>query len=401
MSSSSEHPILGQLALGYSPMIDPQRNVVATRLTVFPARADAQLDAGQLLAAVADVWPEGGRSVSLNVVSSEALLAELMNAEPAKNVMIEVPAFIAGQPEHIDALRQLKARGNTLLIKGRPITPLPPEVLPCFRWSIVELSEDRRVGEVAPPPGVTRSIATVQAGVRTLAEMESSFKRGAAAVLGWPIDDVVAKDAKPGARSDLAVMVELIKQVDRGDDIEKLENTLKREPTLAFKLLRYINSPLFGLRVEVSSFRHAIMLLGYTKLKRWLALLLATGSKDQNLRPVMYAAVRRGLLLEELARDAGDAEMRSEIFICGVFSLLDRMFAQPFSELLTSLPVPERVRHALVDETGPFVPFLQLVRAIESESVYDIRECADALLMDAREINGAVLRALAGASQLE
>ena len=70
------------------------------------------------------------------------------------------------------------------------------------------------------------------------------------------------------------------------------------------------------------------MLLGYQRLKRWLALLLATASKDVNLRPVMFAAVRRGLLMEELVAGNGDEEMRSEMFICGVFSLLDRMFQE-------------------------------------------------------------------------
>ena len=95
--------------------------------------------------------------------------------------------------------------------------------------------------------------------------------------------------------------------------------------------MRYINSPAFGLRVEISSFRHAIMMLGYQRLKRWLALLLATAGKDSNLKPVMFAAVRRGLLMEELVRCVGDEEMRNEMFICGVFSLLDRMFKQPFS----------------------------------------------------------------------
>src|SRR5690606_40446300 len=68
------------------------------------------------------------------------------------------------------------------------------------------------------------------------------------------------------------------------------------------------------------------------RLKRWLALLLATASKDPNMRPVMFAAVRRGLLMEEIARSGGSDEMRSELFICGVFSLLDRMFNQPFAE---------------------------------------------------------------------
>jgi len=138
----------------------------------------------------------------------------------------------------------------------------------------------------------------------------------------------------------MQAIVKLIHQVDKEEPIEKLENTLKLDPALAFKLLRYINSPAFGLRVEISSFRHAIMMLGYKRLKRWLALLLATASKDVNLRPVMFAAVRRGLLMEELVRSTGDEEMRNEMFICGVFSLLDRMFQQPFATLLDTIPPP-------------------------------------------------------------
>ena len=53
------------------------------------------------------------------------------------------------------------------------------------------------------------------------------------------------------------------------------------------------------------------------------------------MRAAMFASVRRGLLMEELARNTGgDAEMRNELFICGVFSLLDRLFQQPLAELL-------------------------------------------------------------------
>jgi EAL and modified HD-GYP domain-containing signal transduction protein len=199
----------------------------------------------------------------------------------------------------------------------------------------------------------------------------------------------------------MQAIAELIRQVDKEDPIEKLEATLKRDPALAFKLLRYINSPAFGLRVEISSFRHAIMLLGYQKLKRWLALLLATASKDVNLKPVMFAAVRRGLLMEELVRGSGDEEMRNEMFICGVFSLLDRMFQQPFAKLLESIPVPERVRQALADNEGPYQPYVELVQAIENEALFDFREAADRLMMSVSEINRAELRALMSASELE
>jgi c-di-GMP phosphodiesterase len=97
-------PILGQVTLGYSPFIDRTRSVVATRLTVFPLRSDAPLDAGQLLEAVAQVWPAGGKRASLNVIS-EGLLHELLRSPLASNLMLEVPAFMAADAELLPALR--------------------------------------------------------------------------------------------------------------------------------------------------------------------------------------------------------------------------------------------------------------------------------------------------------
>ncbi len=395
--------ILGLVSLGYSPVIDRNRAVIATRLTVFPLKPDMALDASELLEAVGGVWPAEGGRVALNV-ASESLLQELMRAEPTTNVMVEVPAFMATDAANTGAIVALHARGNALMLKGRPLTELPREVLPCFKYSIIDFSDDRRLQEAQAPAGVSRSIQHVQAGVRTVADMELSFSRGAAAVLGWPIDDVIVSNAakgKPAGQTDLNTIVELIHRVDTQEPIEKLEMTLKRDPSLAFKLMRYINSPAFGLSVEISSFRHAIMMLGYSRLKRWLALLLATASKDANLKPVMFAAVRRGLLMEELVRSSGDEEMRNEMFICGVFSLLDRMFKQPFDELLKSIPVPERVFQALVEETGPYHPYLEVVRAVEDGSPYDFRTAADNLMMSVSEINRSLLRALTAGMQLD
>jgi c-di-GMP phosphodiesterase len=399
----SETNILGQVALGYSPFIDRNRSVSATRLTIFPLRPDAVLDIGQLLHEVGNVWPATGARVSLNIVS-ESLLHDLMQVRPSENLMVEIPSFMATDPANVNALLALHAHGSTLLLKGRPLKELPREVLPCFKYSIIDLADERRLDKPAPP-GVVRSILHVQSGVRTVADMEAAFARGAEAVLGWPIDDAVtttaARTGQSQAGPGLQTIAKLIQQVDAQESIEKLENTLKLDPPLAFKLLRYINSPAFGLRVEIGSFRHAIMMLGYERLKRWLALLLATASKDVNLKPVMFSAVRRGLLMEELVRSTGDEEMRNEMFICGVFSLLDRMFQQPFSTLLDTIPVPERVRQALADETGPYQAYLELVRAVEGESLFEFRDAADKLMMSVSEINRAQLRALMAASELE
>ena len=395
----NDQPVLGQVVLGYSPMVDRHRAITAARLTVFPSRPDSAPDAAALLEAVAEVWPADGGRVSLNV-ASETALQDLVRFRPAPNVMVEIPAFMACDVTNSEALQAMHAHGSTLLIKGRPLSPLPREVLPCFAYSIIDLADERRDG-TPPPGGVTRTIPHIQSGVRTLADMELSFQRGAIAVLGWPIDDVAASNGKGGARPELQFIVELINRVDREEPADRLEAVLKTDPTLAFRLMRYINSPAFGLSVEINSFRHAIMVLGYNRLKRWLALLLASASKDPNVKPVMYAAVRRGLLMEELGSQGASADQRSEMFICGVFSLLDRLMGQPLAELVRSIPVPDAVRAALVERGGPYHAQLELVRAIESESVYDIRAASDATMQGLPEVNRAVLRALAGARQLD
>lgn len=402
----NDHPILSQVALGYCPLVDRLRTVTALRLTVFPERPDAAPDAAALFAALEEVWPrpEAGQKVTPRVslnLAGENLLARAMAARPGPQMMVEVPAFMAGDEAQRASITALREAGSVLVIKGRPVNPLTPEVLSMFTHSIVDMAEDRRAGAPAPA-GVTRNITCIQTGARTSADYELAFTRGAIAVSGWPWEDA---PPKPSGRSsvpaDITTVMDLINGVDREDPVAKLEGVLRRDPTLAFRLMRYLNSPAFGLSVEINSFSHALMMLGYQRLKRWLALLLASSAKGANAKPVMYAAVRRGLLMEELGRQQDDAEVRGEMFICGVFSLLDRLLQQPFKELLPSVPVPERVAQALRGDGGPYAPFLELVEAIEQSSLFDIRERSEALFLSPAVVNRAVLTALRSAQQLD
>ena len=401
-----DHPLLARVLLGYSAVIDRQRAVVATRLTIAPDGSEAVPDAAALLRLLGEAWPEltsgglqlragqaaAGVSLLINP-AGESLLRALLDAPAVPRFMIEVPAFIAGDAQTCASAITWHDAGGLLALKGQPREPLPSELARAFalRFDDGDAPADRS----APLP-------RLRPGMRSTAEVDAAFAAGCTAVAGWPFGDAPDKPlGKTGVAPELQAIMELINRVDREEPVERLEAVLKNDPTLAFRLLRYINSPGFGLSVEISSFRHALMMLGYQRLKRWLALLLASASKDRNQRPMMHAAVRRGLIMEELVRSSGDAEMRGEIFICGVFSLLDRLLRQPFADLLGALPVPERVHQALLGESGPFLPYLELVQAIEHESVIDIRERADRLMLGPSEVNRALLTALAAAARLE
>ena len=117
--------ILGQVAFGYSPFIDNKRAITATRLTVFPLKPDASLDAAQLLHAVGGVWPADGPKVSLNV-ASESLLHDLLNAQPAPNVMIEIPAFMASDPVNTTAINHTAFRREPAADQGQAVARAAP-----------------------------------------------------------------------------------------------------------------------------------------------------------------------------------------------------------------------------------------------------------------------------------
>ena len=398
----NSHSVLGQVALCYSPMFDRQRAITALRLTVFPVNPERPPDACGLLAALSPAWPESAGRLLLNIVG-EPWLDGLLHADLPPHLMIELPAFLASDPSRTDALLALHRRGNALLIKGLPLASLAPVLQPCFGYSIIDLATDLATDACNARHGLPQR-PWVLAGVRTFAQADQAFDVGACAVLGWPIDGVTPARAS-GARSaqpELAAIVELINRVERQESIDRLEAVMKNDPTLAFRLMRYLNSSALGLSVEITSLRHAILMLGYQPLKRWLALLLATGRSERGLKPVAYAAVRRGLLMEELGRDSGcDDDQRAELFICGVFSLLELLMRQPIADLLFSIPTSQVVRAALLEGQGPYQPYLALVRAIESASFHDIQAAANHLLMALPAVNRALLRALAAARELD
>jgi len=398
MSAASSR-VLGKVVLGYAPVIDRSESVIATRLTVVPLRIGVTPDVDELLQAIGEVWPEHGGLVVLNV-SSELMLAELLRARPNRNVMMEVPWFVAAEPANSAVLRELASRGNLLLLKGRPTRELPREVLPCFKWALIDYADDRRLTAPAPALGVARSIPHIQGGVRTMAQLRHSFERGAIAVIGWPLHE--PELAPVEARPDVEVVLALIEHLEQGGNAQRLDETLMRDPLLAFELMRHVQAAAPGqLRLEAGSFGQAISLLGAQPLRRWLAGMLARTGGDMRLRPVNFAALRRGLLMRNLAAASASTETRGELFMCGVFSLLDRSFGKPLVETLGTLDVPERVRAAIVCGSGPYHPLLALAQAIETEVAPEIRAAADEAFVEPLEINRALLKTLFLASSLD
>lgn len=384
--------LLAGALIGYEPIVARSGNALAMRVTV--ELADRAAGMAALYRAFAAHVSGGG---AIAVRSTARIDAALVGVEPLESIWIEVPAAITATPSGRELVAALHRSGFRMVLAGIPPVPLAPELVPAFCLSVIHVSDDRRLASAegaAPEQSVVRTIPFAQEGVRTVATMKESFARGAHAVVGWPTEDILRSHAKAGANPDYATIVELMSMIERGEDTVVMERLIRRDPALAWRLLRYINSPGFGLRTEVQSFRHAVMMLGYARLERWLALLLATSSRDPDMRPVMIASFRRGVLLEHLIGAGRDERVRDELFILGVFSMLDRMFDQPFEQLFESVHVPARVRETLVERRGPYAAYLEAIEALERGPGVSLERAVHACSISLEQCNHAVLRAL-------
>lgn len=391
--------LLGSVWICYAPLIDKKRKAIGTRLTMLSATPQERPPIGMLLEQMNAVWPESSVPMLLAPLDAEFNESALAWSAP-RNALLEIPANALLDPRTQSLTQQLFRDGKRLVLRGRPDVPLPPALLACFEYSLIHVSEDRRRWGAMPPNGVIRRIPFIVTGVQSVADAIEIFDRDAAACVGWPLDDQAANKARP-LQPGQAVVLELLRLVRDDADLDKIDATLRRDPALAFKLLRLVNSAAFNLPVQITSFQHAVMMLGYKKLIRWLSLLLATASKDTNTFPLMHASIRRGIFLETIGATANQGEIRDELFITGAFSLLDRITGAPFQHLFELISLSESIVEAILTRGGPYGPYLNLIEAIERSDPIAIRKQADALAIPIASCNEALLKSLASAQLLE
>jgi EAL and modified HD-GYP domain-containing signal transduction protein len=112
------------------------------------------------------------------------------------------------------------------------------------------------------------------------------------------------------------------------------------------------------------------------------------------MQPVMFASFRRGLFLEHLVGDEGNAPLRDEVFILGVLSLLDKLFREPLPQLLDKLFVPDNIREALLERTGPYAAYLGVAESVEHAPDAGLARQLDDAFVSVDQCNRALVKAV-------
>jgi EAL and modified HD-GYP domain-containing signal transduction protein len=191
-----------------------------------------------------------------------------------------------------------------------------------------------------------------------------------------------------------------LEMIQSGAEFDVIADCLRNDPILTFKLLRYINSPGIGLLQKIEDMQQALMLLGRDRFYRWLSLLLFDSKKPGYHENILIEqALTRARFMEMLAGKGRVPANDDQLFLTGLFSLIDAMLAQPLEDILKQIVLPETVASALRGESGAMRDALMLAITLES-GVGDTATAAVQCGVDASEVSGTLIEALAWSQQI-
>lgn len=196
-------------------------------------------------------------------------------------------------------------------------------------------------------------------------------------------------------------VIDVLNQLRGGADFDVIVAALKPDPVLTFKLLRHINSAGAGLQQAVDSIARGLVVLGRDRFYRWLSLLLFDfGQPGYRERMLTAQALTRARFLELLAGRGQVPAQPDALFMVGLFSFLDALLGRPMAELVQAVDLPPTVAAALQGRPGALGDALALACASETDDPLRLDICAAQCRLDAIDIAGARLAALAWCEQM-
>jgi c-di-GMP-related signal transduction protein len=299
------------------------------------------------------------------VTTRDTLIGEYLGLLPSDKVVAEIPDSVSPDAEVVQACKQLKEVGYRIALSNfRDHDPREE-----LEGIVDYLKVDIKMSPLADVAKLTRLYhgrgpKLIAEKVETREDFEFCRNVGFSYFEGYFFRKPEMMRAR-GAQSSRTVYLRLLWAISKPNlDWKELEEIVKSDPMLYFRLLRYLNSAIFGLQSEVKTISQALTLLGEKEIRRWCrvsGMLELSKNKPSDLA---LAALVRARFAESISAKAESGS--SDLFQIGLLSLMDAILDIPMREVLDGLPLDESARTVLLDNEGPLSPVYELMLAVEA-----------------------------------
>ena len=305
-----------------------------------------------------------GRRAFVNC-TRDTLIKGLITLLPSTSTIVEILESVAVDPDVVAACRSLKEQGYMIalddFVSGDP------------RESLVPLADIVKV-EMQLTTEAQRAELMKQFGhlhCRMLAEkIESHEEFVRAQAQGFVYfqgyffrrPEMLSTRELPANRVNY---LRMLQEVSRPElELDVLERLIKADASVCYRLLRYLNSAVFGFKKEIHSVKHALSLLGEHDVRRWVRLVAAVGAGHDKPSDLVLSALVRGRFGELLAPQVRHGE--SDLFLMGLLSLIDAMLEMPMDAVLERIPLDRETKSVLLGLPSQLRPVFRLILAHES-----------------------------------
>jgi EAL and modified HD-GYP domain-containing signal transduction protein len=302
-----------------------------------------------------------GRFAFINC-TREALLQDYPLLLPSNRTVVEVLENIPADREVIEACRRLRKAGYRIALDDF-IADDPRE-------GMVELADvikvDMRLTSTEQRAEIVRRHGTkhrqmLAEKVETREEFAIALDQGFVLFQGYFFrrPEVFAIQRVPANQ---VTYIRLLQASSRSElNWIEIEELLKADSALSYRLLRFLNSPVFAFKAEIGSIHQALVMLGEQETRRWIRLAATAGLARHRPGDLLLSTLARARFCELLAERTGLD--RGELFLFGLLSLMDAVLAEPMAAVLEKIPVKQETKAALLGALSPFSPISALMRA--------------------------------------
>lgn len=394
---ASRRPAAPQSCVARQPILDSKGQVFGYELlfrrsaTVQSCDVSSNDACGQVIVdAVLSVGLDtlaGGKRAFVNI-TRDALLAGAPTLLPADKVVVELLEHISDDPEVVDACTALKRAGYLLALDDLSRPESVRQLLPLADFVKIDFlaTTPRDRADILAAIAPSRPVLLAEK-IETPEEHQQAAAEGFALFQGYYFGRPVTREVKRIAARRAAYAALLVKLQNPAISVAELEQVIKQDASLSYRVLRAVNSAATPLRVEIKSIRQAIIMLGRDTIRRW-ASLWAMASMNESAHPELVSSSIIRARCCEMA-DAHSTRDPGTGFLLGMCSLLDVILEQPMELVVPQLPLDADVRAALLGENNARRALLDCVIAYERGDW----ERFESLAAEAGIINPSVLRA--------
>lgn len=196
--------------------------------------------------------------------------------------------------------------------------------------------------------------------------------------------------------------INLIKELNQSNiNIKKIENLIKNDVLLSYKLLKTVNSAHYCLKRKITSISDAIIIIGTKELKRWIFIITLKQIGENSIDELVKMSLIRASFAESLSKKIQVNVPQFDAFLIGMFSLMDALLKMPIENILTELPISDDVKDALLGKTNILSELLKLIIEYEKGNWKDVNRLIEKFELDEEFVSDCYLDAIQSLKSLE